>query len=251
MLFEYKSTIADSLKDVDTGKRELVGMFANYETRDMVGDLSTKGMFTKTWAEQKARVKHVHEHDMSSPIGKIQDLWEDTKGAYYRSKVPKGKDGDKWLEWAEGGLLDEHSFGYKTVRARPAGKGQRDLLEVKHFEVTSVSGWVVHGDTPLLTVKKSLSLDEVQELTAKMEKRHRLFEKMIRNSSATDETIEEFKDAADLLLLEIKSLQQHIINLSTSSTHAAISAPEPQTEGFDVKSLLAVIEIEKQKFLTV
>jgi HK97 family phage prohead protease len=251
MLFEYKSAISDSLKDVDTGKRELVGMFANYETRDMLGDLSTKGMFSKTWAEQKSRVKHVHEHDMSVPIGKIKDLWEDSKGAYYRSVVPKGKDGDKWLEWAEGGLLDEHSFGFKTIRSKTAGQGKRDLLEVKHFEVSSVSGWAIHGDTPLLMVKKSFSGNELEELKTRLEKRHRTFEKMVRTSNASDEAIEEMKDAAELLLLEIKSLHQHILDLSTISTHAAENAPEPQTEGFDVKAIRAVIEIEKQKFLTV
>jgi HK97 family phage prohead protease len=248
MLFEVKSAISNSLKDVDTGKRELVGMFANYKTRDMVGDLSTKGMFSKTWQEQKARVKHIHEHNMSSPIGKIVDLWEDDNGAYYRSRVTKGKEGDKWLEWAEGGLMDEHSFGFKTILAKTVSKGKRDLLEVKHFEVSSVTGWAVHGDTPLITVKKSLTVEEAEELKQKFEKKHKALDKLYRSSIATDEDIQEIKNVAELFLLEIKQLQQNILELSTLSTQAAEEAPGPHLDTNAVFLLNASIQNQLLKF---
>lgn len=224
-IFETKAIIQNSLQDVNIGNREMVGMFANYQTRDMLGDLSTKGMFTKTWKEQKSRVKHIHEHDFSVPIGKIVDLWEDEKGAYYKSRITKGKEGDKWLEWAEGGLMDEHSFGFKTMLAKAQGKGQRDLLEVKHFEVSSVTGWAVHGDTPLITVKKSLTVQEAEDLKQRFEKKHAALEKLYRDSTATDEVLIETKDVAELLLLEIKRLHQHILTISTQAEH---NSPEPQ-----------------------
>lgn len=221
-VFEYKSTVENSLKDVDRGKREMIGMFSAYKSPDMLGDVSHKGMFDKSWKETKSRVKHVFEHDMSKPIGKIQELWDDTDGAYYKSIVGTHKFGDDILEMADSGLLNEHSFGYKTVRGPKNKHGGRDLLEVKHFEVTSVSGWAVHGNTPLISLKKSI---EVGDLLDKMEIRYKSLEKFCRNSTASDETIE-------YLLLEIKQLQQNIIELSTSSTPAAEQAPEPQ-KGMD------------------
>lgn len=221
-LFEYKSAISNSLKDVDKSTRIMVGMFSNYQEPDMLEDLSTKGMFDRTWREQKERIKHVYEHDMTKPIGKIQKLWDDEKGAYYESKVGTHKFGDDVLEMADSGLLDEHSFGFKTIRSTPRKPKGRNLIEVKHFEVTSVGGWAVHGKTPLLIVKKSLTEQEQFDLSEQLELRYKSLEKFCRNSNASDETIE-------YLLLEIKQLQQNIIELSTSSTHAAEEAPGPQT----------------------
>lgn len=219
-VFEYKSVVENSLQDVDKGNRLMVGTFANYSEPDMVKDLSHKGMFDKTWREQKSRIKHVYEHDMTKPIGKIQELWDDSKGAYYKSKVGTHKFGDDVLEMAESGLLNEHSFGFKTMRSTKRPDGGRNLLEVQHFEVTSVGGWAVHGKTPLLVVKKSLTEQDNIDLLAQMDLRYKSLEKFCRNSSASDETIEH-------LLLEIKQLQQNIIELSTSSTPAAEQAPEP------------------------
>lgn len=246
MLFEYKSSISDSLKDVDKSKRLMVGMFADYSTPDMVGDLSHKGMFDRTWKEQKSRIKHVYEHDMTKPIGRIGELWDDEKGAYYSSTVGTHKFGDDVLEMADSGLLNEHSFGFKAVRSTKRTGGGRNLLEVKHFEVSSVSGWAIHGNTPLLTIKKSLTEEEGIDLLQKMEMRYKSLEKFTRNSNASDETIE-------FLLLEIKQLQQSFYELSTSSTLAAEDkAPEPQTGlGLDTKAVLAVIEVQRQLLQTV
>lgn len=240
MLFEYKSSISDSLKDVDRSSRLMVGQFADYKTPDLVGDLSHKGMFNKSWSETKSRVKHVFEHDMSKPIGKISELWEDDKGAYYKSTVGTHKFGDDVLEMADSGLLNEHSYGYKTIRGPKNRHGGRDLLEVKHFEVTSVSGWAIHGNTPLISLKKSFTPEESKALMDKLETRYKSLEKFCRNSTASDETIE-------FLLLEIKQLQQSYYELSTSSTLAAENAPEPQTGlGLNTKAVLAVIEVQKQ-----
>lgn len=230
-LIEYKS-IEQGLQDVDKGKREMVGMFSNYLEPDMVGDLSTKGMFDRTWRENKSRVKFLYEHDTTKVVGKIGELWDDASGAYYKSIVGTHKFGDDVLDMADAGLLNEHSFGYVTVRAEKKsvktqppyfGKAEvkRKIIEVKHLEVSVVGGdWGVHGRTPIISVNKSLSSEEAQSLIDKMEVRYKTIEKFCRNSNASDDTIE-------LLLLEVKQLQQNIVDLSISSTPAAEEAPEP------------------------
>jgi HK97 family phage prohead protease len=234
-VIEYKA-YTGSLKDISVGKREMVGQFASYGTPDLVGDVSHKGMFDKTWSEAKNRVKHIYEHDTSKPIGRIQDLWDDNQGAYYKSKVPNHKFGDDVLEMAEAGLINEHSFGYVARRASRNNHGGRDLKDVIHTEVTTVGGgYAIHGNTPLIKVSKSLTnLDSLESIVDQMNVKYKALHNFCYKSNASDETLEDMEHKMGLLLLEIKQLQQTIIDLKASSVHAPEEGPAQRTE---VKSL--------------
>jgi HK97 family phage prohead protease len=249
MLYEVKSILPNSIKDIDLGKREMVGMFSNYETRDLGKDLAHKGMFDKSWKENGDKVALLFEHKTHRVLARSLKLWDDNKGAYHHSKIGNTKFGDSVLEMADAGLLSGHSFGYATVRSRKSAAG-RDLLEVKHIEVTVMGGdWPMHPDTPLIAAKKSF--EELLKDEDDLNREYKKLSDFCYKAHAEDDILEHLENVRAGMLLEIKKLHQHILDLSTSSTHAAILAPEPQTEGFDVKSLMAVIEIEKQKFLTV
>jgi HK97 family phage prohead protease len=244
-VIEYK-TVENGLQDVDTSKRVMIGMFANYNTPDLIGDVSTKGMFDRTWKEAKSRVKHLYEHDTTKMIGRIVDLWEDENGAYYKSIVPKHKFGDEVLEWAEAGLINEHSFGFVTKKSTKNKHGGRNLLEVLHTEVTSVGGgYAVHGSTPLLSVKKAFTVETLEGLAETMNAKHKALSNYCYKATASDDTIQDTEEKLSLLLLEIKQLQSIILDLKANSTPAAEEAQASQ-KGimFDYKSVRAAIAIQ-------
>ena len=242
-VIEFKS-IENGLHDVDKSKRVMVGLFSPYGTPDMIGDVAHKGMFEKTWKENKSRVTHLFEHDTLKVIARNPELWEDDNGAYYKSIVPKHKLGDDVLDLAVNGLITGHSYAYAVVRGSKNDHGGRNLKEVKHFEVTSTGGaWAVHPKTPLLYASKTQKNDVLESL----ETRFKALDKFCRSSNASDETLEDCEFKRDILLLEIKQLHQNIIDLSISSTPAVSEeTPEPP-KGFviDYKSVRAAIEIHK------
>jgi uncharacterized protein len=219
-VIEHKA-FTGNLKDIDISSREMVGQFAAYNTPDLVGDVGFKGMFDKTWSEAKNRVKHIYEHDTTKPIGKINQLWDDANGAYYKSKVPKHKFGDYVLELAEAGLINEHSYGYVVRRGVKNSHGGRDLKDVIHTEVTSVGGgYAIHGNTPLLKVSKSLNdVESLESLVKSMNEKYIALHNFCYKSNASDEDLFDLEYKTGLLLLEIKQLQQTIIDLKANSVH--------------------------------
>ena len=214
-IIEYKAFEVE-LKDIDRSGRHMIGAFTSYNNEDAYGDIGRRGMFTKTWAENFKRIKHLLNHDVTKPIGKIEKLWDDNQYAYYKSKVGTHKQGDDALEMAESGLINEHSYGYVVVRQKKSGK-VRELLEVKQLELSSVSGWGVNENTGLHSFAKSFDNPDFHK---KMFERNAALEKFCKNSNASDETIE-------LLLLESKQLTQIIFDISNKTTEPdATTLPE-------------------------
>ncbi len=202
----YK-TIESEVKEVDVKGRTMIGAFTRYNVKDSDGDIARKGMFTKTWQENFKRIKHLLNHDVTKPVGQIKRLWEDEDYAYYESAVGTHKLGDDVLEMAESGLLTEHSYGYTVLKKNNLKTG-RELLEVKQWEISNLSGWGANEYSPLLSFSKD---QNKTDLETKLLKRQKGLETFCRNSTATDETIE-------LLLLESKQLTQIILDISTQST---------------------------------
>lgn len=225
-LFETKS-VSNSIKDIDASKREIVGMFANYRTPDMVGDVGHKGMFDKSWKETGSRITLLFEHKTHKVLARSPKLWDDANGAYHKSILGKTKFADSILEMAEADLLTGHSYAYAVVRGPKNKSGGRDLFEVKHFEVTLTGGdWPVHPNTPIISVKKSLQ--ELQGDIDKMEDEYKKLKGFCYSANADDDTLEHLQTVRDALFIEIKKLHQNILDLSTL---AANPAPEPQRKG--------------------
>jgi HK97 family phage prohead protease len=103
------------LKDLDTGKRRAVIAHAVYNSIDLVGDISTKGMFAKSWKESKA-IDFLFNHKDDQIVGTVEDVYEDEEKAYSEVKFGKWKLGDDVLEMADAGVLRGASFGYITEK---------------------------------------------------------------------------------------------------------------------------------------
>lgn len=237
----YKYKAADlKIKDVDMKRRTVSGYFTSFNVLDSDGDIGRKGMFARTLQEQgpksaKPRIKHLLNHDPSKPLGVPLDLIEDDFGLFYLSEIGTHNLGEDFLKMADSGLITEHSYGYKIIREKRIQEGN-ELLEVKLWEGSSLTAWGANEFTPLIpTLKGKIKAEQLESVNTRIKS----LEKFIRNSTVTDET-------AELLMLQIKQLQQLVIDLS-SSTPAADNAPEPQKQ-VDYSSLIANIKSTTQIF---
>ena len=94
MNLKFKNT-ALGIKDVDLSKRTVEGYFASFGNKDSDGDIIVKGAAKKTISENRDRIAHLLQHDITSPIGKLLELEEDNKGIRFVSQLSqstKGRD---------------------------------------------------------------------------------------------------------------------------------------------------------------
>ena len=228
MIYNYKSFEAN-VKDVDSKKGEVSGYFSAFGMVDSDGDIMMPGAFKRSiqdWGpEAKGRVKHLLNHDPSQPLGKILELKEDGYGLFYRSQVGSHRLGQDFIKMVESGLIGEHSIGFRILREQKAAEAN-EIHEVMLFEGSSLTAWGANEYTPILGIK---SLDEC----VKIQEQIKTFEKFIRNSDVTDETIE-------LCLIKVRQLAQTIEK--ASSTQAVENTPVQQknNEEFE-QSLISIL----------
>jgi len=228
MIYNYKSFNLE-VKDVDTKQGVVTGYFSAFGNIDSDGDIMMPGAFKRSiqdWGpEGKGRIKHLLNHDPSKPLGKIQVLKEDEYGLYYESKVGKHNLGQDYIKMIESGLIAEHSIGFKTLREQKSGDANQ-IHEVMLFEGSSLTAWGANEATPLLGMKNMNNIEQIQDQI-------KSFEKFIRNSDVTDETI-------DLCMLKVKQLAELIERMS--STKAVDETPlQQKEEEVPVESLINII----------
>lgn len=205
-LYKYKN-IDLAFKDIDTGSRMVVFKFAAYGNVDSYGDISTKGMFSRSINNNFGRIKHLLDHDSTKALGKPEQIWDDADGAYMSSRVGTHTLGNDFLEMATSGIITEASYGYQTVREEKSDAGNV-LREVKLWEASNLQAWGANEMTSLLSVTKSdKPIDWLM-------KRAEAIDKFVKNTTASDETIE-------LLLIEIKQLQSLIAEITTDAAEQA------------------------------
>ena len=228
MIYNYKSFDLE-VKDVDTKEGIVTGYFSAFGNVDSDGDIMMPGAFKRSiqdWGpEGKNRVKHLMNHDPSQPLGKMLELKEDDYGLYYRSKIGSHQLGKDFVKMVESGLITEHSIGFKTLREQKSGDANQ-IHEVMLFEGSSLTAWGANEATPILGMKNYNNLEKIQDQI-------KAFEKFIRNSDVTDETI-------DLCILKVKQLAQAVEQMS--STKAVDEAPlQPKEEEVSVVELINII----------
>ncbi len=211
--YQYKQgNLIAAVKDADVKKGIVTGYFAAFGNVDSDGDIIAKGAFSKTISETgpgsaHPRIKHLMNHDTSKPVGKLMMLEEDMKGLGYESQTGSHSLGVDFVKMVDSGLITEHSIGYRVIKknqlqdwegyTKNPAKGYQELTELQLWEGSSLTAWGANKDTPLVGMK-SFDIEVINT-------RIKALDKFCRNSTATDETIE-------LLLIEIKQLQQHLID---------------------------------------
>ena len=236
----YKdSLVSDSLrlqiKDVDGKKGIVTGYFSDFNSIDSDGDIIKPGAFQKSISQNgpqssKPRIKHLLNHDSSKPLGVLEVLKEDTKGLYYESRLGTHSLGVDFIKMVDSGLISEHSIGFQTVKYNQLkpwnewkqGEAARELTELKLYEGSSLTAWGANMNTPLTGLK-------TEQKVRKINDRIDILIKSLRDGTFSDETF-------DLLEIELKQMQQAMIDLTTEPEQT--TQPDEEKAVADIKQFL-------------
>jgi HK97 family phage prohead protease len=174
------------------------GYFALFNNKDLDGDIIERGAFAKTLAERgpagKQLIKYLLDHDTKKAVAKITELYEDEKGLKYVAKIGTHTAGKDFQEMIESDLINQHSFGYKTIKEQYDSLSKANRL--KELMMSEGSALQFLGANPETTIISLKNFEDAIETFNKLDS-------YIRSSKATDET---------LLQLQIKlnSLSEYI-----------------------------------------
>ena len=228
MIYKYKQNGLE-VKDIDSKQGIITGYFSAFGNIDSDGDIMMPGAFQRSiqdWGpDAKGRIKHLMNHDPSQPLGKILELKEDGYGLYYRSQIGKHRLGQDFIKMVESDLIKEHSIGFRTLREQKSDSAN-EIHEVMLFEGSSLTAWGANEATPVINMKSITSVEDLKETI-------RNFEKFIRHSDATDETI-------DLCLIKVRQLAQMVEMMN--STKVTTQEPAQQKESVPVESFINIIK---------
>jgi len=215
-IFQYK-TLVTEFKDVDMSSMTVAGYFSAFDKVDSYNEVALKGSFKKSLDENRERIKYLLNHDVTKNLGPFNDLKEDNYGLFYRATVLPTTFGKDFMVMVQGGVIKEHSIGYKEIASRTEGK-IKYITEHKLMEGSALTGWGVNQYTPMVK-----NLTEAND-------RIKTLEAFCKNTTATDETIQ-------LLMLEIKQLHQLLID----TTPAVAETPEPEkVKGLDLQAIAKI-----------
>jgi len=126
--------------DLDEKAGVVKGYGSVFGNRDSDDDVIMRGAYTKTIQENGERVKYIYQHDITKPIGKMSELYEDEKGLAFTAEVPKTTLGKDVIELIKYGVITENSVGIMPiVKDFVEEEKTRYIKEVKLYEVSAVT----------------------------------------------------------------------------------------------------------------
>lgn len=154
-----RKSINFELKDIDKGSRTAIIAHATYNNIDLTNDISRKGMFTKSWKENKSDINLYFNHDDTQAPGSVLDVYEDENAAYTKAKMGTHTLGNDVLIMMDEGIIKKASFGYmvdKSGQITVKGRKVRELKEVKHIETSVLTKMPANPLSGVRSVVKSL-----------------------------------------------------------------------------------------------
>ncbi|HKS27084.1 MAG TPA: HK97 family phage prohead protease [Pyrinomonadaceae bacterium] len=171
------------IKDIDDKTRSVVGICSVFNHIDDIDDRVWPGSFQKTLKEGRQRVRHLWNHDWSSPtiasITNLQEVSRDALPEKVLEYAPEASGGlevtrsyyenvdlSNWVyEAIKRGDIDEMSFGYDAIRFEWTIEGEgsaerriRELRELKLYDTSDVL-WGCNDAT--VAAKGLLPLDAI------------------------------------------------------------------------------------------
>lgn len=121
------------------------GYFATFDHDhgDSYGDVILRGSFKNTIERRRASghpFPLLYNHDFNQIIGRVTDIGEDTKGAYFSAEFFPSEKAQEIRELVKSKVLWQFSFAYDVLSAGKvkAGDGStvRELREVELYEIS-------------------------------------------------------------------------------------------------------------------
>ncbi len=203
--WEYKDISTPGIiTDINTKDGIIEGYFSVFGNVDSDGEMVMPGAFTKTLLENGSRIRHVWQHDLTQVLSR-PGLSQDNIGLKFKSTFSKTTLGKDTLLLYEDGVIDEHSFGYETIKKQKKSS-YNELIELRVWEGSTVT----LGANPY--AKGGMAKGMTKEY---LFKRMDTILKAIRNGKYESETIFE---SLDLYYEQLKSI---ILDLTVKTTEAA------------------------------
>jgi HK97 family phage prohead protease len=185
-------------KDVDLKQGIISGQFAKHNVKDLDGDLSVYGTFSKSIQERgpqgKKLIKFLIDHDKTKVPGVITDLYENEDGGFYTMKAGSHSLGQDFIKMVESGIFNQHSYGYSVIKSNYDSEKKANVLkEQKLFEISAIQFLGANPETTFIDLKSET--DAIEYLNR--------LEKFLKTSDATDETLQQIE-------LRLKSLSEII-----------------------------------------
>ena len=140
------------ISDIDEKLGIVKGYGSVFGNVDSDKDIIEKGAYRRTIKNNGSRVKYLYQHDITKPIGKMQELYEDEKGLVFVAEVPKTTFGNEVLELMKYGVIDENSVGIMPVKKDFGEDGIRVIKEAKLYEISAVT-IAANDEAKILEVK--------------------------------------------------------------------------------------------------
>lgn len=146
---------------------EFEGYASIFYNKDSYDDIMMPGAFSKTIQENRNRIKVLMQHDSYSVVGVPTELYEDSRGLYFKAKISDTMLGRDLNTLIKDKAITEMSIGYNTIKYNMnEDSGTRELLEVRLWEISPVT-W---GANNLANIKKLAKNDKYDNLIKEIEK---------------------------------------------------------------------------------
>ena len=189
----FKASPMGEIADIDEKMGIVKGYGSYFGNKDSDNDVIAKGAYQKTIKENGERVRYLYQHDMTQPIGKMKELYEDEKGLMFVAEIPKTTLGMDVLELIKGGVITENSVGILPIQ-KQMKDDYREITEVKLYEISAVT-LAANDQAKILDVKGNIDYQ-------KLYKRFDSLAKIIRKGNVSDE----MGYAIESEILKLKSL---------------------------------------------
>lgn len=210
-------------KDVDTKQGIISGVFAKHNVKDLGGDISEDGVFTKSIIENGPKgsklMKFCLNHERKGLPGVLTDVWSNSNEAGYEMKAGSHGAGVDFVKMVDSGIINQHSYGYVTLKEMFDQKRKANILkEVMLLEVSAIEFRGMNPETTKIELK---DFTDPEEALAYMDK----LEKFLRVSTCTDEALIKVEN-------HVKSLQEILKPFKDTSK---------QLEADKIKSLIDIL----------
>lgn len=209
---EYKSFDLE-LSEMDKDRRTAVIAHAVYNNVDRFGDISRKGMFTKSWNETKASdIIFDIDHDKRQQPGRTVEVFENEQKAFTKVKFSNSTLGNDTMIMMDEGIIRGASFEYITEKkgqVEVKGRKVRELREVRHLATTVTLK--LPPVNPLATVVSVTKSADMNGLLREFKTYIETMESFCRNTTASDDCILKIQG-------ELKAARDFITSFDTAST---------------------------------
>lgn len=144
---------------------KIFGYASVFDEEDNYGDIIEKGAFEES-ISNPTKIKLLWQHESKSPIGKIDRLYEDSKGLVIEASINcdlnQGKEASLLVK---DGVIDGLSIGFTIEKSSFSESGKRIITDLKLWEISIVT-FPANNMAKIAHISKgdlSLSLEKIEK----------------------------------------------------------------------------------------